>query len=253
MRGDAGRAVSDSSRSVAHVAVLVALALERACLDEVDGDRGLIVYQSGPGPDRARATASQALARGAVALVSWGLAGGLVPAVAPGDVVIPERVVSDRGIWLTDSRWLGALHAALAARFTLHSGALASVDRVLESPASKALAARSMGAVAVDTESAAIAAVAADAGVPFAVVRVVADGCDDALPAHVEQWIDAAGERRLAPLARAALAPAQWPGLWRLARRSRIATGTLRELARALGAQRFCRPAGGAAAADATC
>ena len=56
-------------------------------------------------------------------------------------------------------------------------------------------------------ESAGVAAAAAAAAAPFVVLRVIADGPDDALPAGVEAWIDERGERRLAPLLEAVSRP----------------------------------------------
>src|SRR5262245_62206062 len=46
------------------------------------------VVQSGPGAARAAAAASRAIDAGAGLLVSWGLAGSLSAAVAPGTVVL---------------------------------------------------------------------------------------------------------------------------------------------------------------------
>jgi adenosylhomocysteine nucleosidase len=232
----------DTGRAVPGVAVIAALSVERSSLALAVTDSTVVsVHQSGPGHTRAGATARTAAQAGARALVSWGLAGGLTAAVATGDVVVAERIVSERGVWLSDSRWLGALRVALG-DFALHTGAVASVDAVLESPDSKARVGRATGAIAVDMESAAIAAVAADFGIPFASVRVIADGCADALPDNVAQWIDAKGRQRIAPMFGIALTPAQWPRLVTLAQRYRIAARTLREAARVLGARNFCNP-----------
>jgi len=61
------------------VAVIVALGIERAMLQKSfrAGAAPLGILQSGPGPERAARAATAALASGAQALVSWGLAGGL--------------------------------------------------------------------------------------------------------------------------------------------------------------------------------
>jgi adenosylhomocysteine nucleosidase len=235
MRTDAGRAVPG-------VAVIAALSVERiSCVRGIRDSHAVSVHQSGPGHAQAGAAARAAARAGARALVSWGLAGGLTAAVATGDVVVASRIVSDRGIWLSDGRWLGTLRAALG-DFALHTGAVASVDTVLESPDSKARTARTTGAIAVDMESAAIAAVAAEFGIPFVSVRVVADGCADALPDNVARWIDSLGRRRVAPIFGVVFAPAQWPRLVTLARRYRIAVRRLHDVARVLGTQNFCNP-----------
>ena len=87
-------------------------------------------------------------------------------------------------------------------------GDLLTVPTALESPAAKRAAAAATDAVAVDMESAAIAAVAARARVPFVALRVVVDGLDDALPAGAERWIDERGSGACRPALRAAVEPA---------------------------------------------
>jgi hypothetical protein len=109
-----------------------------------------------------------------------------------------------------------------------------SVTEVLASPLAKHTAAESSGAAAVDMESAAIAAVASSAGIPFVAVRIVADTSMDALPDDIGKWIDASGRRRLLPLLGTVVAPAQWPTLLRLAARQRAARRTLEAVAERL-------------------
>jgi hypothetical protein len=135
-----------------------------------------------------------------------------------------------------------ALHsglAALANEFEVHHGDLLSVPAALESPAEKRAAAAATGAVAVDMESAAIAAVAERARVPFLALRVVVDGADDALPRGAEQWIDEQGRTRTTAALRAVVSWRQWRPLLTLANRYRVANGVLDRLARALAAKRL--------------
>ena len=171
------------------------------------------VSQSGPGAARAAAAAAHAIDAGASVLVSWGLAGGLAAALAPGTVVAPRRVLAQGAEPIgVDAAWHASL-AALADEFALDYGDLLSVPAALESPAAKRAAAAATRAVAVDMESAAIAAAAARARVPFVALRVVVDGVGDALPQGAERWIDergrsahggnAAGRRELAAMAAA--------------------------------------------------
>ena len=56
-----------------------------------------LVEVSGGGEERARAAAHSLLERGASALVSWGVAGGLDPELEPGSVVLPDAVVHTDG------------------------------------------------------------------------------------------------------------------------------------------------------------
>lgn len=225
------------------IAIVVALATERACLAKATGDdcaATLLLEQSGPGPVNAAGAARAAAGSGAAALLSFGLAGGLDPGLEPGTVVIPKRIILATGDTLeTDSAWRHRIAAALGPGLASDQGALLSVDAPLDTPARKAAAAETTGAVAVDMESGAIAAVAAAAGLPTVAVRVVADGAADSLPPGVERWIDDSGRRRAAPIASAALRPSQWSVLARLARRHRVAQRALTRVARQLTSTGF--------------
>lgn len=228
------------------LAIVVALGVERACLASAPtraGDNTLVV-QSGPGLERAAAAARSAIAGGARALMSFGLAGGVAPGVAPGAVVLPERIVTETArSWRVDAAWRTALAELLAAEFELANGALLSTARVLVEPEDKAAAFHTHGAVACDMESAAICAVAAEAGLPSVVVRVVADTLEDRLPADVATWVDAAGDSRLGPVLVAMARPGQWRSTVVLASRFATARRTLMRLAGLIAPLGFARDA----------
>lgn len=227
------------SGGAAKLGFVAALASECASLRAHAARAGWLVVQSGPGSARAAAAAAFALESGVSALVSWGLAGGLDPTLAPGTIVAPRRILRHDGEPLAVDSALHAGLAALADEFTLHHGDLLSVPAALESPAAKSEAAAATRAVAVDMESAAIAAAAARARVPFLALRVVVDGAADALPQGAEQWIDEQGRTRPAAALRAAVSWRQWRPLLTLAKRYRVANGVLERLARALAAKRL--------------
>ena len=200
---------------------------------------GWSLAQSGPGPERAAQCARAAVAAGAQALVSWGLAGGLAADVKPGTVVLPRRVIMQRGeTFAVAAAWHERL-TALAAEFSMTFGDLLTVPAALGSPAAKAAAATALAAVAVDMESAAIAAVAAGARVPFVALRVVVDAQGDALPAEAEKWLDARGNTRTAAALGAIVRPGDWQALWRLAQRYRKANAVLVRLAQSVAARRL--------------
>jgi adenosylhomocysteine nucleosidase len=233
MAAELGRAAGKELPRAGRVAVIAALAAERDGLDTIP--RGTIhidIHQSGPGAARAQNAARAAIAAGADALVAWGLAGGLVASLRPGDVVLPGRGLAPGGAeWRAEPQWHAALERALGTAFRVHTGMLVSVAEVLASPLAKRTTAESCGATAVDMESAAVAAVASEAGIPFVAVRIVADASTDALPDDVDKWIDATGRRRLLPLLGTVVAPAQWPTLLRLAARYRAARRTVEAVA----------------------
>jgi hypothetical protein len=96
-------------------------------------------------------------------LVSFGLAGGLVSGLAPGTLVSARRVVDADGTVLWEDEPLrvpGAL-----------TGVVCDVGLVVDDPVARRELARETGAVAVDTESATLAATGRLAGV----VRAVSD------------------------------------------------------------------------------
>lgn len=229
------------------VGFVAALALECTSLRRhaPRADRWLIM-QSGPGAPRAAAAARRAIDAGAGVLVSWGLAGGLGTGVAPGTVVAARRVLAQgEQPFQVDPAWHSRF-ALLAAELGAQRGDLLTVAEPLESPAAKRAAAEATNAVAVDMESAGIAAEAARAGVPFVVLRVVVDGVDDALPPGAGDWIDEHGRTRASAVLRAAIDARRWGALLTLAVRYRVANGVLDRLARALAAQQTLG-AGGAA------
>lgn len=182
---------------------------------------------SGMGWEAALEGSKALVAAGATALASVGTAGALDPALECGAIVLPEEVVSFESPPVpADPRWRWVLAGALP-REQVYGGRLLGTRRPLGSRLDKAIARRETRAVAVDMESAAVARVAADAGVPFVAVRVIVDTAGEDLPRAV---VAASGgthpslPRLLAGLIRA---PADLGALIRLARRFRAACAVL--------------------------
>lgn len=96
-------------------------------------------------------------------LVSFGLAGALVPGLPPGTLLTARRVVDPDGTVLWEDEPL-RVPGALAA-------VVCDVGRIVDDPVERRELAERTGAVAVDTESAALAATGRLAGV----VRAVSD------------------------------------------------------------------------------
>jgi len=102
-------------------------------------------------------------------LIVVGIAGGIGGSVAVGDLVVPDLVVNlDTGESLRPTP-LGAQ----AAR-----GTLASSDALLETP-EKARRLEARGIIAIDMETAAIAAACERRGCPWSVFRAISDRADD--------------------------------------------------------------------------
>lgn len=133
---------------------------------------------------RARDLTMDLIANGAGAMVSFGVCGGLDPARGAGDLILARHVINDRGERLeTDSTLRGHLAAALArAGLGAATGPLLGTDRQLATGRDKRDRYAASGAIAVDMESHGVLAAAAQAGVPAAVLRAVADPATRDLP-----------------------------------------------------------------------
>lgn len=195
---------------------------------------GTLLAVSGMGPSAAAAAAQRLLEAGATALVSFGVAGGLDPALKAGALVLPQEVISAGGARrATAQGWRERVASAVADRYPASHGALLTCHEPLCSPADKAGAFRETGAVAVDMEGFAIAEIAASRGLPFLAVRSVLDAAADTLPPALLGAIDARGAASVARVLGAVLrAPREWPDLLRLAQRCRAAARPLVSIAR---------------------
>ena len=195
---------------------------------------GTQLIVTGVGPAAAAVGARRLLASGVRALLSWGLAGALDPALAAGTVVLPREVISPEGrLLLTTADWRERVSKGIAASHVVSCGRLLTCREPLGSTAAKALAFRQTGAVAADMESSAVAEVASAERVPFIVVRAIVDTAQDAVPAAALSATGAGQDRpRLGRLlATLARTPGELPALIRLARRYRSASRTLAAVA----------------------
>ena len=166
--------------------------------------RGATVLRSGIGPLRSQRTAyelGQRVPRPRAIAVA-GVCGALDPRLVPGDVVVASEL---RGAGprrpLESAKPLARALESLG--ISVHIGPILSIDHLVKRPEHESLAAT--GAIAVDMESAWLAAAAA--ALPFAVLRVVSDG-----PDH-ELWstrVIANGIRALRKLRAAAPALVTW-------------------------------------------
>jgi adenosylhomocysteine nucleosidase len=195
---------------------------------------GTLLTVSGIGPAAAAQAARRLIDAGATALVSFGVAGGLDPALAAGTLLLPGEVISPDGTaHPTALEWRARVGAAIAARHPVSEGRLLTCSTPLGSAAEKARAFRQTAAVAVDTESLAVAEVAARSGVPFLVVRAIVDAAGDTLPRTLLAIAAATGAVPIGQLAGSLLrAPRDLPGVVRLARRYRAARRALVAVAR---------------------
>jgi len=190
---------------------------------------GFLVGVGGGTPAGAADAALRLVGQGAAALVSFGLAGGLNAALLPGAVLVPERVVEGDVFFVCDPglvAWLGGANLELILAGTAIAVTVSEKKSLFE--ATKA--------DAIDLESGAVARVAAAHGVPFAVLRAVADPAERKLPPAALLALDGGGRIGFLRVLGSVLgSPGQVPGLLALARDAAAARRALVGKLRTLG------------------
>lgn len=227
------------------VGVIVALAVEAEALaprkpllgqaEELGGK--VRRYVCGMGPEAAAAAASELARSGVAALAMFGVAGALAPALPSGSVLCPSAVLDDRGQrYGCDTAWRSRLAIRLGSLVELRDVPLLTVREPLLTPQAKAEARQRSGAGAVDMESAAVAVMAQREGLPFLVVRAVADAAGDSIPAPMARAVDRWGRPRPLGVAGAMLGhPQLIARLPRLAAAMNLAIAALRQVAQNAG------------------
>lgn len=188
----------------------------------------------GAGDPRRTAALVEIAAPRAKCLVSFGVAGGLSPQLRPGDVVMSAEVIGDDRRWRPSEAFHRQI-GELARRIGATDGPVLGAGDVLANEDDKARAWRDTGAVAVDLESAIVARVAEAVGIPFVVLRTIADPASRQLPPAALIPLSANGTPAVARVLREVLRrPWQIAALCGLARETRQALGALAGPARAL-------------------
>ncbi|MDE2029977.1 MAG: hypothetical protein KGI97_05360 [Alphaproteobacteria bacterium] len=125
-------------------------------------------------PHKARELARELAAQGATRLMSFGIAGALHESVGLGDVLIGTEVISSQGKWACDAVWSASLAAQMP---QAKRGGVYGSETLVPTGQEKQALYQETGCLIVDMESQCAAEAAAEAGLPFMVVRAV---CDDA-------------------------------------------------------------------------
>jgi adenosylhomocysteine nucleosidase len=183
---------------------------------------GWPVAIGGGSPAGAARAVEQLLQAGARGIVSFGLAGGLDPALPAGTLIVPDAVIANGRVWRTD--------AALSERLGGKTGHLClGLDHVVALREDKRRLGRETGAALADMESGAVATAASASGIPFAVLRAICDSADTSLPPAALVALDSAGHIAPARLARSILTnPGQIGTLISLAQDAAAARRALR-------------------------
>ena len=173
------------------------------------------------------------IARGACAVLSFGIAGGLAEVIASVTWLVASAIVTPDARWQCDAAWTRALAEHLPGSIT---GDLTGTDTLVMEAGAKRTLHRATGAAAVDTESHVAVAIAASHRLPFAAFRVVADSARRNLPTAAAVAVRPDGRiSGGAVLASLARAPAQIPLLLQTAVDARRAFRALLRGRRLLG------------------
>src|ERR1700751_743490 len=160
-------------------------------------------------------------------LVSFGIAGGLAPELEAGTVVVSGEVVSGKHQWAVEPNYMRRLsdfaHSIGAIR-----GPVLGATSILATRTEKKHAWTTTRALAVDLESEIVARVATALGIPFIVLRSIADTAQRDLPPASLIPLSADGKPDLLGVLGAVLrGPFQVAGIIGLARETWIALSAL--------------------------
>lgn len=161
-----------------HVILATGFNREIACVRALGG---IVPVAGGGDPAALRHRIEAALAAGgssALGIVSFGMTGALVDGLSIGDWVVADRLHGAVEM-ACDPRWREALLSRLPGA---RAGGFFADGRMIDTVAEKLALGERHGALAVDMESHVAGAVAAERGLPFAVVRCVSDGARHLLP-----------------------------------------------------------------------
>jgi adenosylhomocysteine nucleosidase len=186
---------------------------------------GYLVVAGGGHAEATRRKTEDLIAAGATSLLSFGIAGALDPALQPGDLVIADAVeLADGRRFPCDFAWR---HRVLEKSEAI-GGVIAGRSIAASTSAEKSALFKATGAVAVDMESHHVAEIASRHGLPFLVIRAVADTAQDNVPPAALVGLNEEGRPAIGAVLQSLLIkPWQLPGLIRVALRSRTAMAAL--------------------------
>jgi len=221
-------AITDHPATARSRGVITGIIKEANCVRRAQGDDTLLMVHAVAGQaDVARDAARAMINNGASGLLSFGIAGGLDPSLGAGVVVIASAIHGPGGkSWPADERWVQGLTQFDG---TFDSGAIAGSNTPVMTACDKRKLFQRTGALAVDMESHAVAAVAHEAKVPFAAIRAIGDPAGRSIPRTALFGLSPSGRTRALPVIAGLL---RWPrdfvGVWRLASETNTALLALR-------------------------
>jgi adenosylhomocysteine nucleosidase len=190
---------------------------------------------AGTGPENAGKASLLLIANGAERLISWGCAAALNDRLKPGDLIIPDQLLSEKNETLSISNpWSKYVQEQLAA-LNPHTDPLVESSHIVGESTDKKSIQEQSGGIALDMESIAIAKVALQHNYPPLVIRCIADPASMNLPKSITYAQNQQGEILLSKLLRYLLThPSELPGLIKLGLHFKAAKNKLKLVAKQL-------------------
>jgi hopanoid-associated phosphorylase len=140
------------------------------------------------GGDEARLAAllEKAISERTRGIISFGICGGLRPDLKPGTCIVGTAVLFDGSPHKADAAWTKQIAACL---LQAELGLVAGSRTVVADPREKRALFDATGAIAADMESHVVARIAQKHGLPFAILRAVADPAHQRIPPAAVQGL----------------------------------------------------------------
>jgi hopanoid-associated phosphorylase len=187
------------------------------------------------GGDEARLAAllEKAISEGTRGIISFGICGGLRPDLKPGTCIVGTAVVFDGRTHATDAAWTKKIAARLP---QAELGLVAGSRTVVAYPREKRALFDATGAIATDMESHVAARIAQKHGLPFAILRAVADPAHQRIPPAAAQGLKPDGRTDIQGVLKSLSSePGQMTELMRVAANAWCARASLLRCHRLLG------------------
>ncbi|TWJ32927.1 phosphorylase family protein [Geobacter argillaceus] len=197
------------------------------------GDQDLILLQSGMGPANAEAATRAFLETTSPDLIiNFGLGGAVAPGPQVADLVVATRLLVSDGVGFSEQNGpdlsLADEFMVKAGNSRCHLGTFITAAETMPKAALRGKLPENTETPVLEMETAAIARVACEHGIPFLAIRAISDDCDEELGFTVAEFCDA--NLRIRPvkvLSTILKRPGIIPQLIRLARNSKLAAEAL--------------------------
>lgn len=195
-----------------------------------------LVAFAGTGPANAIKATELLLAKGSTKLISWGCAAALDGSLNAGDLCLPKTIIAEnQQRYPTHPVWQQHTTKLLSGLHPFSSGSLCESSSIVATIVDKKNLYDTIGSVALDMESAAIAKVAHEANIPFLVIRAIADPANMNMPKAVIHALNNEGSVDIKKLLVYLLThPYEIPSLIKLGLAFRLARKKLKSVAHTL-------------------